>query len=205
MRFDVRRYDVLDLPAAPHLESSVRAEDDVALDKFETRRCLSNRLVVQEKIEGYGLACYFVHGKAVIRHKGKQVTYPVYRDGFREWIGDRESIMGDAIGDRLVIFGSWAKKASYTNIPDLFLVHDIFDRQHNLFWASPRIEHFCRILGISMVPKVWEGILSIGSAVKMAEAKVKYGRRPNGAIYMRYEDDFRVLERAQFQIPNTGA
>lgn len=170
------------------------------MDTFETRKFISNRVVVQEKIDGYGLACYFVNGKAVIRHKGKQVTYPVYRDGFRAWIHDRESVMGDAIGDRLVIFGSWAKKTSYANLPDLFLVHDIFDRKENLFWASPRIETFCRILGISMVPKIWEGILTLKSATEMATAKIKYGRRPNGSIYIRYEDDFRVLERAQFQI-----
>lgn len=196
---------MIELPIAPHLERSLKASDETALDMFETKRFVSNRVIVQEKIEGYGLACYFVNGKAVIRHKGKQVTYPVYRDGFREWIGDRESMMADAIGDRLVIFGSWVKRASYTNIPDLFLVHDIADRRENLFWASPRIESFCRILGMSMVPKVWEGILTIASAEEFATAKVKYGRRPNGSVYIRYEDDFRVLERAQFQIQRDSA
>ncbi len=193
---------MLELPTAPHLEKSLRtSEDETIFDVFETRRFISNRLVVQEKIDGYGMACYFVNGKAVIRHKGKQVTYPIYRDGFKAWIHNKENIMGDAIGDRLVIFGTWVKKASYTNIPDLFMVHDIFDKKGNLFWASPRIEHFCRILGISMVPKIWEGITTLKGAQDLAASKVKYGRRQNGVLYFRYEDDFRVLERAQFQIP----
>jgi hypothetical protein len=196
---------VIDLPTALHLDKSHRSDDESVLDMFETRQFISNRVIVQEKINGYGLACYFVNGKAVIRHKGKQVTYPAYRDGFRAWIGDRESIMGDAIGDRLVIFGSWVKKAEYINIPDLFLVHDIYDRRENLFWCSSRIEHFCRILGISMVPRIWEGILTLDSARNMAASKVKYGRRQHGTIYLRYEDDFKVLGRAQFQIPQDSA
>jgi hypothetical protein len=195
---------VIDLPIAPHLEKSCKSSDlETSLNLFETRKFISNRLIIQEKIDGYGLSCYFVKGKAVIRHKGKQVTYPVYRDGFKDWIGDRESIMGDAIGDRLVIFGSWVKKGTYSSIPDNFIVHDIFDRKDNLFWASPRIEHFCRILGMSMVPKIWEGVVTLASAANFAATKVKYGRQQAGMIYFRYEDDFRVLERAQFQIPQS--
>lgn len=189
---------MIQLPTAPHLMKSKCDPSEEAFDIFRTRHFLSNRLIIQEKIEGYGLLFYFLNGKAVVRHKGKQVTYPLYRDGFKSWIKDKESIMSENIKDRLIIFGVWPKKGQYTNPPDLFLIHDVYDNKEKRFWNSERTERFCKILGISSVPKITETCCDINGIMEKSKLKSKFGVDAVGSVYLRYEDEWRVLDRAQF-------
>ena len=51
----------------------------------------------------------------------------------------------------------------------------------------------------SQVPQVWEGIASLDDAYRFSRAITKYGKEPIGSIYLRYEDEHKVLERAQFK------
>lgn len=189
---------VIQFPTASHLQKSFCEKKECEFDIFKTRDFLSNRLIIQEKIEGYGLSCYFMNGKAVIRHKGKQVTYPVYRDGFKSWIKERESVIADVIRDRLVIFGVWPKKGHYINLPDLFLIHDVYDNKEKRFWCNKRIEMFCKILTMSPVPKISEGVFHVNDLIKYSNQKAKFGKNKISSVYLRYEDDFRVMDRAQF-------
>lgn len=189
---------MISLPTAPHLSESVCESKEIKFDFFKTKDFLSNVLTIQEKVDGYGLAFYFSNGKAVVRHKGKQVTYPVYRDGFKSWIRDKESQMANEIGDRLIIFGVWPKKGYYTNMPDLFLIHDIYDNKEKRYWSSLRIEKFCKILGMSSVPRIREGCWHIKDIKEKANQKAKFGKNNISRVYLRYEDDWRVIERAQF-------
>lgn len=189
---------MIQLPAAYHLKKSICESSELQFDIFKTKDFISNRLLIQEKIIGYGLLFYFMNGKAVVRHKGKQVTYPFYRDGFKSWIKDKEEFMAEEIKDRLITFGVWPKKGHYINLPDLFLIHDIYDNKEKRFWSNQRIKKFCKILGMSSVPNITETCCHIDSIEKMSNQKAKFGINNISTVYLRYEDDWRVMERAQF-------
>lgn len=192
--------DQIDFPVAPHLVTSQHNELEEVFDQFKTREFLSNRLVIQEKINGYSMTCHFSRNRPVLRHLGRSVTYAEYRDGFRAWVAPIASVMNQAFGDRIVLFGAWVRKRSRYRCPksDRFLIHDMFDRHEERFWSASRIQGVCDILKIKMVPTVVEGVFGLRELRLLAEAKAKYGAAKIGSLYLRQEDDYRVIGRAQY-------
>ena len=85
---------MIKLPKAPHILGSKAAKNDAKLDQFETTDLLDNRLLFQEKLDGYNVQLYFTQfGKLSIKHGNRTVPAGLKYAQLRNWATDKESLL----------------------------------------------------------------------------------------------------------------
>ncbi len=190
------------MPKAPHVIGSKSWKFDQTLDEFESNSLLSNRVIFQEKLDGYGIQLYFTKlGKLTMKHREKSIpSDPKYR-GLKKWAEERESLLMNFLGENLIICGEWMQYKNiilYTTLPCLFFVTDVYDRDKNLFWCTDRVRQLCSVLDLEMVPTLISGVFSGKDLVSIAARNSVFGEDTMEGVYIRHEDEHRVINRAQF-------
>lgn len=136
----IRKY-----PRTPHLEGSRFQPGDEDLDCVPFSHVAGRHLVVEEKMDGGNAGISFGDGgELLLQSRGHYLTGgPRERHFalFKQWANQNVADLRDILGTRYILYGEWlyAKHTVYYDaLTHYFMEFDIFDRQEEVFLATPR-------------------------------------------------------------------
>jgi ATP-dependent RNA circularization protein (DNA/RNA ligase family) len=199
-------------PRTPHLAwfGDALPRDDKLLSASEARDLLAEDVAVEEKLDGANLGISVgTDGKLRAQNRGQYVT-PTALGQFKKltrWMDLHERALADALGTNLILFGEWCAarhSLHYDNLPDWFVVFDVFDRSVSRFWSTSRRNALACGLGLSVVPTLLHENTSLQTLKSLVEsASSQFGRGPLEGIVIRRESSdwltmLAKLVRAEF-------
>ncbi len=190
------------IPKAAHLIGSHAAKRDQKLDVFQTDGFLAERLVYQEKLDGFNVSIAFdAAGNLSIKHLGKPLVAGGRAFAIKKWAKSKEAMLLNYLGDGFALLGEWMRERQdvfYDNLPSPFIACDVYDKQNDAYLCAERLDQLCSVTDIQTVPTIMTGVFGIGDVVRWATAASSFGREQREGVYVRFEDEFRVIERAQY-------
>lgn len=119
--------------------------------------------VVSEKLDGANAGISFETGQIKLQSRGR-----VLRGGrkeaqfelFKATTWSLFDVLWDILGDRYVLFGEWlyAKhRIFYDNLPGYYLVYDVYDKEQDLYLATPRRQEMLKSLPLPEAPILFRG------------------------------------------------
>eukprot|EP01115_Flamella_aegyptia_P006291 TRINITY_DN264_c0_g1_i2.p1 TRINITY_DN264_c0_g1~~TRINITY_DN264_c0_g1_i2.p1 ORF type:complete len:206 (-),score=18.44 TRINITY_DN264_c0_g1_i2:132-749(-) len=167
----------------------------------------SKKLIIQEKVDGANVSVHFEEEWQPIPQKrsGLILTneHPQY-EVFRNWCFQNIEMLWEILGTSYVLFGEflWAKHAVYYDkLPDYFVAFDMLEKSTNKFLSSERMKKLLHKKEITIVPTLFEGIVKssdLDLQTYVQSSKFSSKEIAEG-VYIRFEDDNYVLERAKFR------
>lgn len=192
----------ISIPKAKHLTNSAASKKDEVMDIFETKAYLSDRLVFQEKMDGYQLSVEFAQdGSMNIKHASKALSSGARTTTVKKWFANHEAMLLTYLQTNYIIVGEWMKERQdvfYNALPSFFVITDVYDREMQMFWSTEKVKRLSTLVGIPCAPIINEGVYALEDVVKWTNRPSAFGLEPIEGVYIRYEDDHRTISRAQF-------
>lgn len=157
-------------PHTPHLAwlGAGMPRDDKVLSPEGARDLLADDVLVEEKVDGANLGLSLnAQGQLLAQNRGQYLAAPFTGQFSRltPWLATHAVEIASALaGEGLILFGEWCAahhSLSYTNLPDWYLVFDVYDRKRREFWSSGRRDDLASRAGLACVPRLAEGRLSL--------------------------------------------
>lgn len=161
------------------------------LSKDELRHLLNGKVVVEEKLDGANTG--------IIRHK----------TGFH--LQKRGSLVSTSEHEQFQFFHNWASYQNYNKLmklpqgytvygelmyavhslyydrlPDWFLVFDVWNKRKDKWMNQRDRESFCNDHDLHMVPKIYEGHLTVQELFDIIPKKSAFGDEAEGVVVKRY-------------------
>lgn len=161
--------DFFRFPHTPHIAwlGKGAPRDDKVLSPIEARDLLAGEVVIEEKLDGANLGISVSpEGEVRAQNRGQYLIAPHMGQFERlmDWLALRADVLFDVLGDRLILFGEWCAarhSLGYSQLPDWFLVFDVYDRETGRFWSTARRDALARQAGLPAVPKIFRGRIDI--------------------------------------------
>lgn len=165
-------------PHTPHLawlgDGSPR--DDKVLSPSESDSLLAGPVRVEEKLDGANLGLSFAPDGALrAQNRGQYLTKP-YSGQFSRlggWLGMHEWQWRSQVAPNLILFGEWCAAThslDYAELPDWFLLFDVYDRDAQRFWSGARRDALARSLGLALVPVLVRGKMDLRKLTKVVNS-----------------------------------
>jgi ATP-dependent RNA circularization protein (DNA/RNA ligase family) len=180
-----------------------RPRDDKIMPGAEVEAFLGGPVVVEEKVDGANLGLAVGPGGR-IRVQSRGNTLAPGRNHAQwnplwPWLARHEQALVASLGEDKMLFGEWCyarHTVAYTALPDWFLAFDVLEPSTETFWSSDRRNELAAEIGLSVVPEVFRGRLTV------RELSALIGRSSLGAarmegIYLRRESEGRLIARAK--------
>jgi ATP-dependent RNA circularization protein (DNA/RNA ligase family) len=193
-------------PHTPHLAWLGEGEprDDKVLSVSEADVLLAGDLVVEEKLDGANLGLSVAgDGRLQAQSRGQYLQAPFSGQFSRlgSWLETHEQVLVAAFGSRLIAFGEWCAarhSIAYTDLPDWWLMFDIYDRVEQRFWSTSRRDAWASAMGIPGLEPVVHGHTSlVDLKALLASANSRYRDGPMEGVVVRAEDDQWLMARAK--------
>ena len=154
--------DFFRFPHTPHLawlgEGSPR--DDKVLSPKEVTALLAGEVVVEEKLDGANVGLSLApDGSLRAQNRGQYLAEP-YSGQFSRlpgWLAQHSEGLHDVLTPNLILFGEWCAalhSLDYAELPDWFLLFDVYDRTAERFWSTTRRNALATTAGLMTVPRV---------------------------------------------------
>ena len=193
-------------PHTPHLAwlASLPPRDNKVMSKAERDALLSHDVIVEEKLDGANLGISVgPDGNLRVQNRGQYLQLP-YQGQFarlEKWLQRHEDSLFDALGENLIAFGEWCgarHSLDYSELPDWWLLFDIYDRKNQSFWGTVRRNAWASQYGFTNVPTLYRGQATFSSLkvlVNTSESQFRAGGIEG--VVIRRESDFTLLARAK--------
>lgn len=198
-------------PHTPHLAwlGQDTPRDDKVLSATEAELFLTHSVVIEEKVDGANLGLS-VGGDGEVRaqNRGQFLARPFTGQFARlnEWLAIHEETLFDALGEHLMLFGEWVAAVhslEYPSLPDYFLAFDVYDKQAQLFWSTPRRNALASRLGLRHIHQVSKGHFRLVSLKQMLlKTSSTYRCGSVEGIYLRLEDNDWLIARTKLVHPD---
>lgn len=192
-------------PHTPHLlwlgEGAPR--EDKIMSRIEAVEFLESAVVIEEKVDGANVG-FSVGADGRIRAQSRGNFLAPGRSHAQwnplwPWLAHREHALVAALGSERMLFGEWCH-ARHTiacdALPDWFLAFDVFEPGKGLFWSTDRRNVLATDLGLSTVPEVFRGRLTLRDVPTLLSKSALGAARMEG-VYLRRETEGRLLGRAK--------
>jgi len=181
-------------PSTPHLAvlEGVSVRQDKVFSKSEQDVFLSNKIVVEEKIDGANLGISFdSDGNIKAQNRGSYLSLPSSGQWkpLEKWLEERVEYLFDRLTDQHILFGEWCyatHSVNYGQLPDWFVGFDIFDLSSHRFLNHESRNKFFSQMGIHPVPLVASGKFSLPEAKELL-SKSCFGVEPAEGLYFRID------------------
>ena len=148
-------------PHTPHLAwlGDGEPRDDKVLSLDEMRKILMGEVVVEEKLDGANLGFSVSADGRIQAQNRSHYIVPPYAGQFgrlRSWVPAHGEPLIEALGSNLIAFGEWCAarhSLTYQQLPDWWLLFDIYDRSEQRFWSTARRDIWASSLGVATVPR----------------------------------------------------
>lgn len=204
--------DFFRFPHTPHIAwlGEGMPRDDKVLAPHEVEALLSGSVRVEEKLDGANLGISLGSDGALrAQNRGQYLIEPFTGQFSRlgSWLAQHQWALTEKLTGNLILFGEWcAAKHSldYENLPDWFVVFDVYDRAAQRFWSSQRRNAMAESLGLAAVPALYEGKASLAQLKKLLASTTSRYREgaPEGLVVRRESEHWcesrAKLVRAEF-------
>lgn len=203
--------DFFRFPHTPHLAwlGDGTPRDDKVLTAAEVNAFLAHALVLEEKVDGANLGFSVgSNGEVRAQSRGQYLHRPFSGQFARlnAWLAIHEEGVFEALGESLTLFGEWVAAVhslEYPNLPDYFLVFDVYDKNARRFWSSPRRNALASRHGLCCVHQLGIGHYQLNALEKMiASTPSAYRDAGCEGVYLRHEDEDWLLARAKLVHPD---
>jgi ATP-dependent RNA circularization protein (DNA/RNA ligase family) len=183
--------------------------DDKVLSPADAKMLLSEAVVVEEKLDGANLGLSLSPaGSLRAQNRSHFLAEPYTGQFFRlaSWLTLHTHALCPALTPDLILFGEWCAarhSLSYDRLPDWFLLFDVLDRSQRAFWSSPRRNALAKEVGLSCVPQVAHGRISLQNLENMlATESSRYRQGPLEGLVVRSESADWCRYRAKLVRPD---
>lgn len=183
-------------PHTPHLAwlGAGQPRDDKVLSTSEARDLLSGVVVVEEKLDGANLGFSLdADARLRVQNRGHCLVAPFSGQFARlaSWLTRHGDTIAAALVDGHMLFGEWCAArhtVPYTGLPDWFVVFDVCDRAQGRFWSAARRNALAQKLGLSHVPQLMSGRLTLAQIQKeLGSQPSRYREGPMEGVVVRRE------------------
>lgn len=193
-------------PHTPHLawlgEGTPR--DDKVLAAVEAASFLTHGVVLEEKVDGANLGFSLGRdGELRAQNRGQYLQRPFTGQFARlnGWLAIREEALTETLGESLMLFGEWVAAIhhlEYAELPDLFLLFDVYDKNARRFWSTARRNALAARLGLCPVHPLGSGNYRLDALKqKLATTPSAYREGSCEGLYLRQEDEDWLIARAK--------
>lgn len=189
-------------PHTPHIVwlGQGTPRDDKILLPREIDNLLHDEVIIEEKIDGANIGFSLDNnGDIRVQNRGSYLDTPYYGQFSRlkGWLGQHGYHIQKYLTGDLIIFGEWCAAQHslyYHNLPDYFLLFDIYDKIQKRFWSVQKRNQWAEKMGIKTVPCVGEGSYSTDSLVSLLYQLKSYYRkgRPEGIVIRKDLEDWNI-------------
>ena len=167
--------DFFRFPHIPHIawmgESSPRGDKE--LTPPEVNELLASTVIVEEKVDGANIGISIVEDNQLqLQNRGQYLGQP-YSGQFtrlNSWLGQHQFSLQNQLDSNCIVFGEWCAarhSLDYDGLPDWFLLFDVYDRKAQAFWSVERRDKLAASLGLSAVPKLYQGKTSLPELMRL--------------------------------------
>lgn len=204
--------DFFRFPHTPHIAwlGEGQPRDDKVLAPYEVDELLADAVRVEEKLDGANLGISLgSDGQLRAQNRGQYLIEPYVGQFSRltSWLAQHQWQLHAQLSTDLILFGEWCAarhSLDYENLPDWFVVFDVYDRAAQRFWSSQRRNAMAESLGLSAVPALCEGKASLIQLKKLLASTTSRYREgaPEGLVVRRESEQWcesrAKLVRAEF-------
>ena len=197
-------------PHTPHLAwlGTDPPRGDKIFSNSEAAAFLSKKVTVEEKMDGANLGISLnAENKLQLQNRGHYLSAP-YKGQFsrlNSWLPNHESSFFKKLDPNLIAFGEWcAAKHSlnYSNLPDFWILFDIYDREIGRFWSRHRRDEWARDSGLSTAPVVADKKISLSALKTLLEQEKSFFRPgPPEGFVIRQDTENWSTQRAKLVNP----
>jgi ATP-dependent RNA circularization protein (DNA/RNA ligase family) len=193
-------------PHTPHLAwlGGGSPRDDKVLSLEEAKRLLAGEVVVEEKLDGANLGFSLRPDGAIRVQNRGQYLLPPFTGQFAllgKWMEIHEDRMFDVLTESLILFGEWCAarhSLSYDQLPDWWLMFDVYDRENERFWSTTRRNALASELGASVVPCLCAGRMNMPQLEReVSDTASRFRLGKLEGIIVRKEDSMWMQSRAK--------
>ena len=188
--------DFFRFPHTPHIDwlGEGMPRDDKVLDEAEIASLLAQPLRVEEKLDGANLGISIRdNGELRAHNRGQYLLEPF--DGqfsrLNSWLAQHRYALTDHLSSDVIVFGEWCAarhSLDYDNLPDWFVVFDVYDRSAQKFWSCARRNALAETLGLAVVPTLYEGTATVDELKNLlSSASSQYRQGTPEGIVMRQD------------------
>lgn len=147
-------------PNTPHLLwlGQGLPRDDKILSNQEIATLLQDEVLIEEKLDGANLGISLDNQNELrAQNRGQYLPQPFSGQFSRlnSWLGQHGEILKQTLTPELILFGEWCAarhSLDYNQLPDWFLLFDVYDRKAGRFWSVERRNALAQVLNFTTVP-----------------------------------------------------
>ena len=198
-------------PHTPHIAwlASGSPRDDKVLSLEDAEILLAGEVVIEEKIDGANLGFSIgSDGLLWVQNRG-QYLLPPFTGQFAQlgkWLELHQDRLLEALTESLIVFGEWCAarhSLNYDQLPDWWLMFDVYERGTERFWSTVRRNELAALLGVSVVPCVYQGRVTMTQLKKHILGEASRFRQGDAeGVIVRSEDAVWLQKRAKLVRPN---
>lgn len=198
--------DFFRFPHTPHIAwlGEGMPRDDKVLSAGEALQFLRDPVVLEEKVDGANLGLSIgPDGLLRAQNRGQYLHAPFTGQFSRlnAWLATHESVLRDALGNDLILFGEWSAAThsiAYDQLPDFLLVFDVYDRSAARFWNTSRRDALAERLGLRVIRQIASGTFALNDLQQMVQdISSAYRDGPCEGLYIRWQDASWLNRRAK--------
>ena len=178
--------------------------DDKVLTEAEVAALLARPIRVEEKLDGANLGISLrASGELRAQNLGQYLLEPFAGQFSRlnSWLGQHQYALCDTLQNDWILFGEWCAarhSLDYDNLPDWFVVFDVYDRSEQKFWSCQRRDALAAQLGLAVVPTLYQGTTTVQALTDLLEnASSLYREGAPEGIVMRQDSELWCEARAK--------
>ena len=184
---------IIKFPRTKHIANlGAMTRDDLLMDKNDIEIMLKNNIVVEEKIDGANLGIRYDENKKIIVQNRSHYVCSSSHAQFKkldQWILNNKKDLDNILSNgNFIIYGEWLySKHSiyYTNLPDYFIVFDIYDIDKNKFYSRERIEKIIEKTRLNLIKIIYKGKITLEKLKTLTQSKSQYYDGIVEGIYVR--------------------
>lgn len=198
-------------PHTPHLAwlGAGEPRDDKLLSPREAEELLAGEVVIEEKLDGANLGISLADDGELRAQNRGQYLRPPYAGQFSRltaWLRAHESLLRNALTPGCIVFGEWCAarhSLDYTDLPDWWLVFDVYEHASGRFWCSERRNAWAVSIGVSTVPECGRGRCTLEQLKHFLDiGRSRYRNGPMEGIVVRKQDAQQLIARAKLVRPD---
>lgn len=188
--------DFFRFPHTPHIAwlGEGMPRDDKVLSDSEIADILAQPLRIEEKLDGANLGISMRdNGELRGQNRGQYLLEPFAGQFSRlnSWLAQHHYALTDHLQSDWILFGEWCAarhSLGYDNLPDWFVVFDVYDRREQKFWSCERRNALAEKIGLAVVPTLHQGKMTLDALKELLNSASSHYRQgtPEG-IVMRHD------------------
>ena len=203
--------DFFRFPHTPHIAwlASGSPRDDKVLSLEDAETLLAGEVVIEEKIDGANLGFSIGSDGLLCAQNRGQYLLPPFTGQFAQlgkWLELHQDRLLEALTESLIVFGEWCAarhSLNYDQLPDWWLMFDVYEREAERFWSTVRRNELAALLGVSVVPCVYQGRVTMTQLKKRTLGEASHFRQGDAeGVIVRSEDAVWLQKRAKLVRPN---